>query len=392
MPTVKTLFEPYKLINQNERSNEIPLEKLAMEIAGEIISDKPYFAMNAFNGAGNNDSLSREILRILDRDNLYFSFKRDELIRGITDFLFGYGALQKYIDDEDISDIDGTGYNEFTIKKSGRRQRIDVDFGDSKSFEIYCRLIAIRSGGFLNEDDTHCRTADLHNRLRINVSIPPRNVSGPAISIRKHRKKAYSLEDLLKMNMLDEESFMILNNLACSNKSIVFCGKGAAGKTTLLRAFLNSLPELERVLVVESDAEIYPDKPFCIEQRTKRPEEGGRPVSLEMLVRDGLTMSLDTYCIGEVVGSEAYSFIKASCTGHRVLGTIHSKNAREAIGRLVSLAAGAGSGDSTERLVESVHTGIDRIVYLKEFRVMEIITVDSGVVCEINQEYSRGEI
>ena len=47
-----------------------------------------------------------------------------------------------------------------------------------------------------------------------------------------------------------------------------------------MRAFINVLPEMERVLIVESDAELYPDKPYCIEQRIKKQNEGGRPVTL----------------------------------------------------------------------------------------------------------------
>ena len=386
MPLVKTLFEPVSSMAEKKTGMPVSTESLAMKITAEIIEDKPYFVMNAFGSKDDNDGLRREIIRILDRDNLYFSVDRDELIRGIFDFMFGYGVLQKYIDDEDISDIDGTRYNEFTIKRLGIRSRIDVDFGSMKAFETYCRLVAVRSGGFLNEDDTHCRTADLEKHLRINVSIPPRNVSGPAISIRKHRHSPYTMEDLHMLGMLDEKAFEILTELSKSGQSILFCGKGAAGKTTLMRAFLNRLPELERVLVVESDAEIYPQKAFCIEQRTKRPEEGGKPVSLEKLVRDGLTMSLDTYCVGELVGEEAYSFIKASCTGHRMLGTIHSKSAGEAIGRIVSLAAGAGSGDSVERLMESAASGIDYVVYLKQFKVMEIISVFGATGRELDYE------
>lgn len=375
MPLIKTLFEPITGEKQNVYDSEISIESLAMKITGEIIESKPYFVMNTFNRNTDSENLQREIIKILDRDNLYFSVNRDVLIKGIFDFMFGYGALRKYIDDDDISDIDGTRHNEFTIKKLGKRSRININIGDEKSFETYCRLIAVRTGGFLNEDDTHCRTADLKNKLRINVSIPPRNISGAAISIRKHRQKSYSLYELHSVGMLDETSHEIISNLTNKASSILFCGKGAAGKTTLMRAFLNSLPELERVLVVESDAEIYPEKPFCIEQRIKRPEEGGRQVSLEMLVRDGLTMSLDTYCVGELVGSEALSFIKASCTGHRMLGTIHSKNACESISRITSLALSKAKGETAERLMAQASTGIDVVVYLKSFKVIEIVEI-----------------
>ena len=178
--------------------------------------------------------------------------------------MFGYGELQPYIDEEDITDIDVTRYNQFVIKRNGMRSKIPVNFGNEKIFDTYCKLIAIRNGGILNENDSHCRVTDEKNRLRINVSIRPRNIAGPSISIRKHRKISYTLDDLKCLGMLDDELVSLLQRLAQSDASILFCGKGAAGKTTLMRAFINVLPEMERVLIVESDAEIYPDKPYCI--------------------------------------------------------------------------------------------------------------------------------
>ena len=206
MPVIKSLFNPLDNKRNDINKNNTNIEKLVMDIASEIITKSPDFAINAF-GSKNFDYLKKEVIRILDRDSLYFSINRDNLIKGIFDFMFGYGALQEYIEDEDISDVDGTKYDEFTITRNGLRKRIDIDFGNSRDFETYCRLVAIRTGGFLNEDDTHCRTADIKNKLRINVSIPPRNVSGPAISIRKHRQKAYTLSDLLKLGMLDNIAY-----------------------------------------------------------------------------------------------------------------------------------------------------------------------------------------
>ncbi|MDX1359618.1 MAG: ATPase, T2SS/T4P/T4SS family, partial [Clostridia bacterium] len=331
--------------------------------------------INAYMDEETKSSLKTEIIKILDTGSYYYTGGRNALIKGIFNFMFGYGALQRYVDDDDVSDIDGTAYNQFSITKNGVRQSVDIDFGDEDSFGTYCRLIAVRSGGILNEDDTHCRTADLSRKLRINVSIPPRNVSGPAISIRKHRKKAYAFDDLVKLGMMDNGVAELLRKTAGSSESLLISGKGASGKTTLMRTLINSLPELERVLVVESDAEIYPEKRFCIEQRIKRASEGGQPVTLEMLVRDGLTMSLDAYCIGEIVGEEAYSFIKASCSGHRVLGTIHSGNAAGTLPRLVSLASGSRGAEPAGMLMRHAISGISTIVHMERFRVVHILRV-----------------
>lgn len=393
MPLIKTLYEP---VDKNENYNDgvrMPVEKLVMLLSAKVVADNPDYILDAYSDEKGREKLKKKLIEVLDNDKYYYSGGRQEFIDRVFNFMFGYGALQKFIDDEDITDIDGTAYNEFSITKKGVRQPVDIDFGDSGTFDTYCRLVAVRSGGFLNEDDTHCRTTDLKKKLRINVSIPPRNVSGPAISIRKHRNRAYSYDELEELGMLDTKSKKVLAELGASGKSMLFCGKGAAGKTTLLRTFLNGLPGLERVLVVESDAEIYPDKSFTIEQRTKKPGEGGRPVDLEMLVKDGLTMSLDTYCIGEIVGPEAYSFIKASCTGHRVLGTIHSSSAQDALDRLVSLAAGAMEGDSIDRVTASAAAGLDIIVYLRKFRVESIIGITGydGKTIGYEELYRRDE-
>jgi pilus assembly protein CpaF len=323
--------------------------------------------------------LETEIIKDIDMHRYHFGFNRDELIRKVFDFMFGYGELQPYIDEEDITDIDGTFYNQFVIKRHGVRSKIPVNFGSEKIFDTYCKLVAVRNGGILNENDSHCRVTDEKNRLRINVSIKPRNISSPAISIRKHRKDSYTLRDLQKLGMLNSKLIEMLERLASSDASVLFCGKGAAGKTTLLRAFLNTLPEMERVLIVESDAEIYPDKPYCIEQRVKKQNDGGRPVTLKDLVRDGLTMSLDTYCVGEITGDEAWEFIKAAFSGHRGIATTHSESAGDALARLLTLSKGAKISESEKTIKDMLGRSINIIIYLKEFRVVEILEV-----CEYN--------
>ena len=80
-----------------------------------------------------------------------------------------------------------------------------MNFGSEKIFDTYCKLVAIRNGGILNENDSHCRVTDERYRLRINVSIRPRNISGPAISIRKHRKNSYHDKGPEKARDADDE-------------------------------------------------------------------------------------------------------------------------------------------------------------------------------------------
>ncbi len=369
-------------VNENDRYNS-DISIVVSNITFEILKDSPGLVADVANGTADRAVLETAVIKVIDKHKYRCGLSRDDLINKIFDYMFGYGALQTYIDDEDISDIDGTKYDEFVIKRNGVREVIPVSFGNEEIFDTYCKLIAIRNGGILNENDSHCRVTDEKRRLRINVSIRPRNISGPSISIRKHRVDSYSMFDLVELGMMSKEIAEFFYKISKTDATILFCGKGAAGKTTLMRAFVNILPPMERVLIAESDAEIYPDKPYCIEQRIKKQYEGGRSISLGDLVKDGLTMSLDTYCIGEIVGEEAWEYIKAAFTGHRCLATTHSESAEDALARLISLCRGVNSQE--DRTTKAIMAkSIDLIVFLNDFRIQDIVEV-----CSYDSENDR---
>ncbi len=375
MPVVKSHHKLFYEDNCIAVSKAGDINMIVSGITNDILKECPELVADVSAGRADRSVLETAVIKDIDQRRYHFGIFRDELIHKVFDFMFGYGELQPYVEEEDITDIDGTRYNQFVIRRHGVRSKIPVHFGNEKIFDTYCKLIAIRNGGILNENDSHCRITDEKYRLRINVSVKPRNIAGPAISIRKHRKVSYTIDDLKGLGMLDDELAELLRKLSQTDASILFCGKGAAGKTTLMRAFVNILPEMERVLIAESDAEIYPDKPYCIEQRIKKQNEGGRPVTLKDLVKDGLTMSLDTYCVGEITGDEAWDFVKAAFSGHRGLATTHSESASDAFARLLTLSKGANIGESEKTIKEMLGKSINIIFYLKEFKVVEVLEV-----------------
>lgn len=319
--------------------------------------------------------LENLIQRTADQESLKAGYYAADFRQQAMDFLFGYGPLQDYVEDPDVTDIDGTGPGEFTIKRSGVREPIDIRFGSEKTYDTFCRLLIIRQGGQINENDSHCRVTDERYRLRINVTVPPRSVTVPTVCIRKHRAVAMTLEELAVAGMFPISALPILKTICHSDQSLIICGKGASGKTTLLRALIKAMPKLERILIAESDSEIFPEKPYCLVQRIRKSHEGGRPISLRDLVADGLTMSLDTYCIGEIVGDEALEYIRAAYSGHRCLATTHAESGLDALDRLLSLARPAAIGDSEQNLRSLLAKGVDTILYLKNFRLVEIWSV-----------------
>lgn len=377
MPVVESLHsvktEKSKVISIDKISSDINI--LISNITFDILRDSPTMVTEVENGILDKAVLEKAIVQIIDKNKYYVGIDRGIVIGKVFDYMFRYGPLQSYIDDDSISDIDGTNFNSFTIKRYGKREKINVSFGNEKIFESYCKIIALRNGGMLNENDTHCRISDEKKRLRVNLSIPPRNLSGSAISVRKHPMKNYTFKDLISFGMLNEEIAEYLKELAISNKSILITGKGGSGKTTLLRAIVDNTDEMERILIAESDSEIYPKKSNCIVQKVKKKNEGGIPVTLLDLIIDGLTMSLDTYVVGELTDGVAWHFLIAGFTGHRVMATTHTWSAEGALPRMLTLAKMTQISESEKTIKEMIATSIDVVIHMEDYKVMEIMEV-----------------
>lgn len=292
----------------------------------------------------------------------------------LFDTIYGYGLLQPLICDEMVSDIDVPRYNFILIKRQGKVEKSTLQFECELDFERFCKLLIIRHGGIINEVDNHSRVSDKLNHLRINVNIQPRNVEGASLSIRKHAHHSYTYEQLQTLCFLDDQSRTLLNGINRDKKNILICGKGASGKTTLLRTLIDSGDELERLLICETDTELYPQKQNAIVQYIKKKEYGGKIFTLTDLIREGLTMSLDTYCIGEIIGGEAWEFIKAGYTDHRIIGTIHASSAIDALDRILMLIENETRLEQS-KLMQMISKSLHYIVYLKEFKVHEIVKI-----------------
>lgn len=319
------------------------------------------------SGHVNKIILEKEIIAYLDGAH-QFQLEREEAIRNVMDYMFGYGPLQNYIEDEDISDIDVCQYNFILIKRFGKKELAPFVFSDIESFLSFCKLIVIRNGGVINEKDCHARVSDEKYRLRINVTIGPRNTTGPSMTIRKHRQTPYNLSDLENLKMIDNYSKTFLKKIMLLSPRILIVGKGASGKTTLLRALLDEIPFTERFLICESDSELYPEQSNFIVQKVQSEEKSS---SLNDLIKDGLTMSLDGYCIGELVGPEVYEFLKAGYTDHRVMGTLHAQSVEDTILRVRSMLR------QDKVYIDDYYIGgaIDLIIYMKKFKVISICEI-----------------
>lgn len=300
-----------------------------------------------------------------------------EIIKNeIMDKIYGYGILQKYIDNENISDIRVVAFNVIYIKEKGVWKKIDECFESKQELEEYVRFCALKNNSNINYENPIGIFSDRKNSLRIEAGIEPANVMGPSLVIRIHRKGVVAnLEKLyVEYNMLDKNSYKIIKNEINNMKNIILCGKGGSGKTTLLKALINRIPNEIAITTNEETAELYLEDRNVIQRECILNRTENKRVDLEQLSRHSLVMSNDVIIIGELKGAEANSFFDSISTGHTGLATVHADSVRNTIDRLITLIKKDTKAQYyTEPFLRRfLSSSIDYIIFMKNFKVNEI--------------------
>lgn len=345
------------------------------EVLGELLKEKSDLIAGVETGKYPRSDLELELVKLMDKRHM--PGVRASRIQTLMNHMFGYGTLQKYIEMPEVTDIIMTHFQYGVIIKNGITERIPIDFQNVKAFENFLKLIVIRQGGKLNEHDAHARVSDPVWQLRINAIISPRASSGPILTIRKHQKKPKSLDQLLQEGFLTSESLQMVKEIACNHSRFLICGKGAAGKTTLMRAMIDAIGTNQRLMICESDQEIFAQSPTMVAQLSRMDKREGRLITLDDLIKDGLTMNMDGYCIGEITGKEAWSFIKAGYTDHRIMATIHASSAQGAIKRLVTLCELKEEGVGQGLVEEMAYGALDYVIYVADYKLCQIEAIES---------------
>lgn len=321
--------------------------------------------------------------------------EKDYVLELVRKELWGYGLIDDLIHDMAVSDIKMYGPDQIRIKRLGKRQSCDLHFPDDRSYRMFVTKLLERNKinlGTANAIQTFTDASQEDFILRITM-ISGLLVDGgsPVVAIRKVPKDKYTLADLKNAGMFKEpdqgkkeedekknaSSMEELMEQMVQSKGILFTGKGASGKTTLMNAMIAEIPADESVMICQENAELFdrnhPDLFSCHVMTN----QGDSKVSYELgdLTRAALLVDLDRVIVGEVKeGSEAAGLSKASMTGHKCWTSVHGESCEMAVDKMadyISQATGYSTRDALKQL-----QGFEYVVHLRNFRIDEIIRID----------------
>ncbi len=151
-----------------------------------------------------------------------------------------------------------------------------------------------------------------------------------------------------------------------SGANIVVAGGTGAGKTTFLRALLNTHSKHTRIITCEEVFELHLSSLNVVQLQTRDSGlEGTGEITLRDLVKGTLRMRPERIVVGEVRGPEAFDLLIALNSGMPGAGTVHANSASEALAKLTMLPLSGGL-NIQQKFVESVtRSVIDLIIQIK---------------------------
>jgi len=290
--------------------------------------------------------------------------ERTALRREILDEIFAFGPITPLLSDPSVSEIMVNGFESIYVERGGLVSPHGGAFLSEESLRATIDRMVSKVNRRLDESSPYV-DARLPDGSRINAIIPPVCLTGACLTIRKFRKEAFTLEELVRIGSLAQDAGEYLRNAVRERRNVVVSGGTGSGKTTLLNALSQFIPPEERIVTIEDAAEIKLQKPHVV-QLEARPAniEGSGAVTIRDLVRNSLRMRPDRIVVGECRGGEALDMLQAMNTGHDgSITTGHANSPRDMLRRLETMVLLSGVEIPIGAIREQIASAIDVIVH-----------------------------
>ena len=298
-------------------------------------------------------------------------------------------VLQELIEDETVTEIMVNGPDAIFVERGGRLGKWDKSFTSREKLEDVIQQIAGRCNRVINES-MPIVDARLENGARVNAVISPVALNGPILTIRRFPDTPITMDRLIALGSLTCECARFLKALVRARYSIVIGGGTGSGKTTFLGALSDYIPEDERIITIEDNAELkIQGVENLVRLEAKMANmEGAVSVSIRDLIKTALRMRPDRIVVGEVRGGEAVDMLQALNTGHEgSLSTAHANSARDMLSRLETMTL-MGADLPLEAIRRQIASGVDILIHLGRMRDKTRKVLEITEVCG----YEKNEI
>ena len=297
------------------------------------------------------------------------------------------GPLVAQLDRNDVTDVFINQPGELWVETLGGQteRHIAPEITDAQLWRLARQIASITHQGISRESPL--LAARLPDGGRVQIVAPPATRGPMAIAIRKHRSPDLCLDDYDRQGTFDhiatggiaqaQDAELrrlhhagnwsgFLRVAVRARKTIVVSGGTSTGKTTFANALLREIDECERLILIEDTPELVLRHANAIGLVAARGGLGEAQVTTDDLLIASLRLRPDRIILGELRGTEAFTFLRAINTGHPgSLTTVHADTPARAMEQIALMVLQSGTQLRREDVLHYVESIVDVVVQLE---------------------------
>ncbi len=248
-----------------------------------------------------------------------------------------FGKIDPLMHDNRIEDISANGHDIpiYLYHKKYTNIPTNIVYNE-RELDSYVIRLAQRCGKHISIAEPMV-DATMPDGSRIQMTLGKSITSrGATFTIRKFSEIPITPVDLINWNTFSAEELAYLWLCIENNKSLIYAGGTASGKTSSLNAVSLFIPAQAKIVTLEDTRELKLPHPNWIPGTTRDSftADGKGGIDMYELLRAALRQRPEYLLVGEVRGKEALTLFQAMSTGHTTFSTMHADSVPSAIHRL----------------------------------------------------------
>lgn len=272
-----------------------------------------------------------------------------------------FGPFWKFVENEDVTDIDYNGSEVWLTNISNDRFRVSQAYVDEyitpAFIEQFTQRIANAVSRQFNKHNPELEAET--SELRVTILHESVARSGRTISIRKTPPVIrLTAEKAIRENYCSMEVLSVLINCVLTKMNLIFCGMPGVGKTESAKFFSQYIPANERVITIEDTLELRYSKTNpgkdCVEMKVSEDTFGYAEA-----IKSSLRLNPKWIMLSEARSKEVKYLLESWSTGVRGMTTLHTDDVRNVPDRILSMLENRTDADRMENdIYQALDIGI----------------------------------